>query len=780
VSARHKFEVPPPIEVVRPGLPSTVTSLLDRLLSKVAADRIQDAAQADSLIRSVDTTIAAQKPRRRLRTAFPAVAAGLLFLGFASKREFFTDDPSPLLAVLPLKTDAPSTTICGTECSTLVDDAMGRWPDLPKIDQMRVSNATSISGRPARLSEAEAIARALGAGRFIWGDVFVLGDSLRVRLQLYHLRRIGSRNVRSESIDLPLRADGIGSDSSGRVVARNIRQVARRLVAPASALGTEEDSYETESLLALQEKLRGDARLAGWDIAGARRHYEAALALDPVYPQVQLQLAQLGQLLKEPPESWSENAIVAAASPGKLTLRQQAFAEALEQLALGHFSVACPLYRAIVEQDSTSFQGWFGLGDCLARDPVVIPDASSPSRLGWRSSYAQALVAYDRALQLLPEASQLFSGPALSALMERYHVASNQLRRGQASESSPLAYLAFPVTAGDTIGFIPRPAGEILDGLHPEEHPMEAMAVTRRALARVTGGWATALPANQAVWRAHGLIMELLGSLQGADPSTSAIAAIRRARSIGGGAAEALDLGTIQVRLLIKMDSVASAQLLADSLLEQSVALRSEEFLLLAGLAAMRGDITRAVGYARKGADKLEYASPVGETVAIDSALKAEGAALLIHAVVRSPQDTLDRLRETIVAATGGSAPTRDNLVIRTALLERPTLFGFPALGPAPGTGALQRIEQDLAAGRRASAREGLLKLGAMRAGQRTGDRGIEGALLESRLFLLAGDTARSKGVLLQVRRNMNTLGQALISDLAQAASLGAVLNYSP
>ena len=54
---------------------------------------------------------------------------------------------------------------------------------------------------------------------------------------------------------------------------------------------------------------------------------------------------------------------------------------------------ACRQYREIVEADSTSFAGWYGLAECNARDPVVERDARDTARFVFRGAWHTAVLA---------------------------------------------------------------------------------------------------------------------------------------------------------------------------------------------------------------------------------------------------------------------------------------------------------------------------------------------------------------------------------------------------
>jgi tetratricopeptide (TPR) repeat protein len=777
VSARHQFETPPPIEVVRRGLPPGVRALLERALSKTAADRFQDATSLRTALATLPQTIISPRVRhlRRFMVGTAAATLGIIILGAFGWHTINTDVAEQALAVIPFTAEGVSSrALCGTECSTLIDDALSQWVDFPKIDQMRIRNAVAIHGAPKVLSEAERMARSLGAGRFISGMVYQQGNTLRVNAFLNQLTWLKSRTLAQSSISI--RIDDTTAATAQRV-ATDLNKMARELFTglTASELPPEQSIY-ARNLAAVRLKLRGDSAFGAWDIENARGFYREALTIDPEYAQARLAMAQFASWMKRPETEWRDDAIAAASRPEGLTVSQRLQAQALSALGSGDYPAACEGYRGLVARDSMDFGAWFGLGDCLARDSAIVVSEESVSGVAWRSSYADALRSFDRALSLLPGMNRLFTGPALSALLDRYFVASNQLRFGRALSDPTKVYLAFPSIAADTIAFLPRPAQGILDGDWPAEHPLEAIALNRRALLKVTSRWITTYPRDPAVWRAHALALEMLNAISGADPTASALYAIRAARGRALGAASSLDLAATQVRLFIKADSLNAALSLADSLLSQSLPSNSDDFVLLAGLAALRGDKERAAAFARRGARSFEFGSSDGEVLAIDSLLKADAAELLIRAVAHAPSEQLRALKHQIISRTGGTHPSSRELTIRRALLDRATLFAFPYLGTPDGTGPLYLIEQAIARKDTSAARAGFDLLASARSGQRTGDRGIDGALLESRLRHQIGDTVEARLILQDLRRNLNTLGQSLLSDPAQATSLNVML----
>jgi tetratricopeptide (TPR) repeat protein len=787
ISARHQFESPPPIEVVRPDLPEPLERLLREMLTKQAADRIGSATEVDQVLGKIEVGLAANRlrpvrrstpeARRRIwtrRVGGTAAVGGLLVGGWfvAGQLPAMSVERERLL-VLPFQNvgTGPPGLIQGVDCATLLDDALGRWSDLPRVDQLRLRSSLAEAGVPGTLREAERIARSLGAGRIIWGQVYQAGDSLRIRAVAYELRFLGSRTTAEHAVSLP-RAGSHDDDSDlGRHIVKAFRTLAGRLVVGQPVLSDAlDESFETSSFLALRAKLSGDSLLGAWDLDGAREHYGRALQRDSLYPQANLNRAQLGAWTNELKEEWRPFAAKALADTGRLTPRQRGLAQALIAFADDHHPRACEIYRELIARDSNDFTAWFGLGECLAHDRVVVRNTESPSGWAFRTSYAEAIGAYEKALDIVPLSHLAFSGPAISRLLDTYFVESNHFRRGVAPDSE--WYAAFPVATGDSIGFIPRPLEEILSDQWPEEHPTNAIGLAQRALIRTTRRWIDALPESQAAWRAHSLALELGGFLgTGAEPEANALASVHLARELPGGKGEALDLGVTQVRILTKMGKLDEARILADSILDQTSPASPADNELLAGLAALTGRVLQAARFLRAAAQEVEFYDATGEPVPASVEAKADALALLTFAVFHAPAESASaiaaRIRRSVTP------------VVAAGLMDRAVVQGFPLLGPPPGRGPLRELEQRINAGDLGQARHQLGLLRINRQYRRVGDRGIDGALLEARLQLMMGDTAGATLDLEEIVNNLATVGLNLIDDLPQAAAVGIAIDLA-
>src|SRR5437879_4168945 len=251
---------------------------------------------------------------------------------------------------------------------------------------------------PFRISfdTALAIARRLGAGRLVMGQLWSFGDTLRLTAGLYDVARGGA----------PVR------ESTTRVAANGAIGAAFNALAD-SLLGADlgatrgAGAEQTRSLRALRAYALGQREIRTWDLAGAASHFRGAVAADSDFAQAYL---WLGQALLWSDYTSSEAARDRAAIArragrlfDRLSRADGALLLAQEPMFEHRWQDACQRYREILAADSSSFAGWYGLAECNAVDQVVIRYPSDTTRFTFRGSYETAVQAYRRALLLVPE-----------------------------------------------------------------------------------------------------------------------------------------------------------------------------------------------------------------------------------------------------------------------------------------------------------------------------------------------------------------------------------------
>src|SRR5438876_6474493 len=384
----------------RREIPLEVEYAIEVALAKLPSERFGTATEFAEALGPKDTTAS---PRRgflhaaRRWAAGAVVLAGLATMGvIVLPRLAAAKLDASLYVVVPFghRGGAAPALVNGDQCELLLSQAFERWSDVRLADPLRVHDARMRRGEQAMtLDEARRLARDVGAGMLVWGDVSAVGDSIQVTAALYDLRR-GGKTVRDYTVRI--HKDGKQLEAKFRELADSI------LLGGVNAERLRPDIIGTDVLAAFYAYAEGRDALARWDLPAAERAFHQALEDDPTYAQANLWLAHTQMWADELPVDWQASTARALTNPEKLGASDLALAHALSALAAGRFSDACDRYREIIARQQNDFVGWFGLGECQRRDKLVEPDPSSPSQWRFRSSYRSAAAAYRPALDVGP------------------------------------------------------------------------------------------------------------------------------------------------------------------------------------------------------------------------------------------------------------------------------------------------------------------------------------------------------------------------------------------
>ena len=396
----------------RQDVPLELQLAIETALAEQPGERYATAGELAAALRLPQTiSSASRKQRNRFRWRAAAVVAAVA-LGTAGAVVLPKLRASPLDAslyvVVPFthRAGAAPKLITGDRCESLLVEAFSRWEDVRLVDDLRVHDLHARIGADAgTLDQAFAIARELGSGQLVWGDVAQFGDTVQVRAGLYDVR--SGATVRNHSVRFAANAGDI-----------NVRF---RELADSLLLGHVRSPLDsgavlgTHLLMAWQAYEDGQAALGKWDLKEAERNFRAAIQFDPAYLHAYLWLAQTLSWAGEPVASWRSFAITSSGAAMRLGFRDRTLALALAHRGNNEFFRSCTEYRRLLARDSLDFAAWFGLGECQSEDHVVIRD---PQTSGWRyrSSFRAAAYAYQRALQLIPSVHRVFSGVAFTRL----------------------------------------------------------------------------------------------------------------------------------------------------------------------------------------------------------------------------------------------------------------------------------------------------------------------------------------------------------------------------
>jgi eukaryotic-like serine/threonine-protein kinase len=787
VTAQHAQDSPPPLRLKRPGLPALVEQAVVKALHKLPADRFASAAEFEAALPRHPTPPEPQVPtvpmpayrrsRRISRVTWALIGAlalgGALTATAFHRRNTPSLDPS-LYIVLPFRHRAESAPLLlnGDQCESLLHDALGRWHGIQMVDPLWVADARSRRGGSSSVNDGVAIARERRAGRVVLGEVWQFKDTIYVRGLLYDAA--GRQLVREQSV----RISPDLSDAQAR-----FRELADSLlIGGGLAMGAPPRGGGGRlSLPAWRAFQDGYAALQRWDFDSAKAKLQQALAIDPTYGMAQLWLAQVSSWAGEEPESWRQYAAGALASSDSLAPRDRALGEALLAMAEHRFPQACERFRDLLARDSLDFAAWFGLGECLGKDPLVVRDSASATGWSFRGSYHSAIKAYRRALEIVPSVHQAFKGEAFGRLPQILYTETNQIRHGYALTPDTVRFGAFASLSRDTLAFEPRPIGEVVAAV-PGAIPStttEAVVRNRELMRDIATTWVRAFPTKAESHEVLALVLETVGELtSGRSKEFSAVSEVHRARALVSTAGDALRLATVETRLLLKSEQMAAARRLADSVLAANPKPTMDDARQLRGLAALTGRVHAAARLQRMAAPDFTFLTEDWQDVNVPLALTDAALGLFAYASFGAPIDSIVELERRVerLIPTYVDPPRRQ--MTREALLDMPAVLAFPERGIRPvhraKAGGNYRLEMQwtLAKGDTARLREEFATLRDVRRAIRPGDVAFDGTYHEARLLLAIGDTAEATHLLDLSLNGLSTMGTYLLDQVPQIATL--------
>ena len=493
------------VRIVRDTVPVAVDLALQRAMAKSAADRFASVHEfLDALDSEAKPDRSPDRGQRMKRAGWAAAAMLILAVGtwltvtrggsIASDADVAPD--TSLYALFPFQRPEGSTTDLN-EVQRL-EDALDHWDGLGVVSQLQLREALADLDDDLTIETAARLAAEYGAGRFIWGEIQPLGDSVRVRAGLYDA---ASNGVQLEDQAFRVAATLEHADSLFRVMAR---ELLFRGDPP-----DDEHAFASRSLPALKDLRRGLRAVSEWDLAAADAAFESARKNDSEYASASLWVALVRRWRGRPETEWVVAANQAFLRRSQLSDAERSAADAVMSAVTGDLGAACPLWDQMTEAEPDSFVNWYGLAHCLAQDSAVVRDPESPSGWAFRTSYSQALAAHEEAFRLQPAILASFQRTSYEPLQNLYMVGGNQ-RRGGWSDS--LEFYADPVWTSDTLGFVPYP--RVAGGGGPVSDLAEASeAVTqlRLKLVRVARTWSSQAPGDGHAKHALGLALALIG-----------------------------------------------------------------------------------------------------------------------------------------------------------------------------------------------------------------------------------------------------------------------------
>jgi len=648
----------------------------------------------------------------------------------------------------------------GADCAEFLSEAFGRWTDVQLTDKTRIYDALyrRRAGVPFRIpfDAALAIARQLGAGRVVIGQLWNFGDTLRLTAGVYDAARAGP----------PLREATARIPSATAHAGAAFNALAASLLGadPGPAGGTGAEA--TRSLRAYNAARLGQRALRAWDLSGAARAFRAAIAADSEFAHAYV---WLGQALL-----WAaDSSVDAAHDRATIARRASSLVERLgptdRALLLAQRAMferrwpdACKRYREVLARDSLNFDAWYGLAQCNAEDPVVLRDSADSARFVFRGSWHTAALAYRTALRLAPSFNFAF-GSSARERMARLLLAEDFWWREGLFDTLP--FFAFPEAASDSIAFYPLSGADMARRGHRPKTQARALAMNRTILTDIATAWVDAFPQDPMAHRALSYALEVSGRIAPTvgEPHT-AVGEMAAAQRLERRPLEQAHDAVASVRLFVKAGDFEAARRTGDSLLRTIRAPTSG----VAGVAVLLGRPALAARLLAIEDTFWLHGSADNAPVRLPLSTGLAGLRLLAYTSVAAPRESiavLERRIEQLLA----TLPAAERGPARSALLDLPAELVFDDMGlrpthrtTPPGPDGTMTIQWALAHGDTAFVRGNL----------DTTASSHEYAYLKARSFVALGDTAQAERYIDATLENLPQAYSALLDYLPLAGSL--------
>ena len=435
--------------------------------------------------------------------------------------------------------------------------------------------------------------------------------------------------------------------------------------------------------------------LAEWNFSKAESELRSAVREKPKDWAAQLWLGQTLLLRGASRSDWSPFILHASDHKNELNAADSARVAALATIAMTDVSDCGALgsLAASGAGGNTDFSSTLTYADCMQRDPVVVPDAGSPSGYRFRQSY-NAIEELYAGLMARNQGNPAAYREILPRLEKVLSVSKHTLRRG-ILRGGEAHFTAWPAFDNDTLAYIPYPVAT--RGAPTRVGTPSLDGVLARNLARLSAlsaNWVRAAAGDPYAREFRARMLEASGELEGDDGG--ALADILMARRAGQQTDESnhdkylrdLRSGTTHVRLLVKLQRFPAARLVADSLLALPAASALEDSAqdnadaMLISLAALTGHPARIIATESKHAADYPVRLASGAVRTLPPEVGADALKLETYAAFGVPRDSIEIITSRIGAKLEALFPPSEVANVRSSILRRPLSLATPEIGP--------------------------------------------------------------------------------------------------
>jgi eukaryotic-like serine/threonine-protein kinase len=502
VVSKHIAERPLPIERHRPETPKALAGAVMKALEKHPGERWQTGEELRQAVVGERALPARRLSRRPLVLAAAAVALAVLgtTIGLARRS---TEPPTGVnprhsILVLPFDNlrDDPSVEWMREGSVSMLGLNLSQWNDLTVVDQERLYDLLGRHRVRPRddigLDLARRLAREAGVWTVVLGDFArVGGDSLHLAARVYDVAT-GDR-VSIAQVD-----DRTGEDA--RPLFDQLAAKLLNLSGAPTGLPVDLARSTTQSLEAYRNYLTGVERLNRWDLAGAERDLNRAVALDTTFGLAYYKLALTRGWLVGEEDSVADRAIVrATAHSSNLPEHDRTVINAYRAFLEGEYGEARAFYQRLIDRDARDADAWYGLGEAWFHD------TAGPNQA---PTFTQAIRAFRHTLDLDPDYALAYD-----------HV---QHMLGMAAEPKP----SYALVAPDSFALAFRNDGRALvDSVTLQS----AVRRARSAGLSTARNWIASQPATL---RAHGAMVDAYIASGNYDAALGEVARFRNSTPI--------------------------------------------------------------------------------------------------------------------------------------------------------------------------------------------------------------------------------------------------------
>src|SRR5688572_10409981 len=372
VVSKHIAERPAPIERLRPDCPRPLAGAVMKALEKQPGERWQTGEELRQAVMGERALPRRRADRRTVVMAAAAVALAAVgaTVGLARRSDGPPAGVNPRHSILVLPfdnlRDDPGVDWMRAGSVSMLGLNLSQWNDLTVVDQERLHDLLRRHDlEPAEdigLDMARRLAREAGVWTVVLGDFARVNDSLHLAARVYDV-------VSGARISLARVDDRSGEDA--RPLFDRLAAELLNLSGAPTDLPVGLARSTTQSLEAYRNYLSGVDRLNRWDLAGAERDLNRALALDTTFGLAYYKLALTRGWLAGQEDSIADRAIVrATAHSANLPEHDRTVINAYRAFLEGEYAEARGLYQRLLARDRRDADAWYGLGEAWFHDTL--------------------------------------------------------------------------------------------------------------------------------------------------------------------------------------------------------------------------------------------------------------------------------------------------------------------------------------------------------------------------------------------------------------------------